>query len=137
MRGMTNVLQRLVKKHDNRLFYRNRSTSEIKSSKKILDFVYTMNKQKVVIPSGIGLAAIIEWETVLIRGGVIYSTLLVWHKRLAITLENVIPTNVIGRLFLVSWAIIYTSRLVARYCSNPGYDLRKLHGSNLKKSTRV
>ena len=31
-------------------------------------------------------------------------------KRLAITLENVIPTNVIGRLFIVSWAIYITAR---------------------------
>jgi len=31
----------------------------MKSSKKIFDFVYIMNKQKIVIPSGIGLAAVV------------------------------------------------------------------------------
>ena len=57
----------------------------------------------------------------ILKPGTLYLYIRVsFYKRLAITLENVIPTNVIGRLFLVSWA--NTSRLVARYCSGPGYD---------------
>jgi len=42
-----------------RQFYRKRSTTtEMKLSKKIFDFIYIMNtgRQKIVIPSGIGLA---------------------------------------------------------------------------------
>jgi len=31
----------------------------MKSSTKVFDFVYTMNRQKIVIPSGTGLAAVL------------------------------------------------------------------------------
>ena len=46
------------------LFYPNHNTTEMKSSRKIYDFVYTMNKQKIVclwiVPWEIGLAAVLR-----------------------------------------------------------------------------